>query len=106
MAQSLLHLLEIAEGLEKRGVQLQSLTEPIDTLPLLWAGRTFYLLCGVFPWADALQHWREPEGRDCGIEETRETPWRPLKLTAAQIAHAREMIHSGGETRAMVAELF
>jgi DNA invertase Pin-like site-specific DNA recombinase len=102
MARSLLHLLTIAADFEKRGIQLRSLTEPIDTTTP--AGRAFYQMTAVFA---ELQRSLIRENQKACIAAAKKRGrhlGRPRKLNPQQKAHAAELLKAG-KPPAEVAEL-
>lgn len=104
IARSLLHLLTIADDFERRGIQMQSLTEPIDTTSPM--GRAFYQMCGVF--AELLRSQGKENQRE-GIDAAKRRGkhlGRPFRLTADQIAYARARIEAGEETYNSMAHVF
>ena len=104
MARSLLHLLTIAEDFQRQGIQLKSLTEPIDTTSPM--GRAFYQMCGVFA---ELLRTQGKENQRAGINAAKRRGkhlGRPRKLTPEQLRYATEMTSKGEKTLADMAALY
>lgn len=104
LGRSLPHLVEVVNGLREAGIGFRSLQEQIDTTS---AGGRFYLhiLAALAEFERELISERTKAGM-ASARRNGKNVGRPPKLTAAQVAHARELIDSGRETRAGVAALF
>lgn len=104
LGRSLPHLINVITGLRDAGIGFRSLQEQIDTTS---AGGRFY-----FHMLAALAEFEREliaERTKAGMASARRRGvhiGRPRKLTAQQLAHARELIESGEETQAGAAALF
>lgn len=103
LGRSLPHLVEIIDALRQAGVGFRSLQEQIDTTS---AGGRFYLhiLAALAEFEREMISERTKAGMAAARRNGKHVG-RPRKLTDAQIARARAMIDSGGETRASVATM-
>jgi DNA invertase Pin-like site-specific DNA recombinase len=89
---------------EKRGINLKSLTEPIDTGSAM--GKAFYGIAAVFA---ELFRAINKENQRAGIEAAKRRGkhlGRPRKLTAEQLRYAREQIAAEKETTNSMATIF
>lgn len=104
LGRSLPHLVEVINGLRTSGVGFRSLQEQIDTTS---AGGRFYfhMLASLAEFERELISERTKAGM-ASARRRGKSIGRPRKLTRQQIHHARDMVESGRETRAAVAELF
>lgn len=104
LGRSLPHLVEVINGLRASGVGFRSLQEQIDTTS---AGGRFYLhiLASLAEFERELISERTKAGM-ASARRRGKSIGRPRKLTRQQIHHARDMVESGRETRASMAELF
>jgi DNA invertase Pin-like site-specific DNA recombinase len=103
LGRSLPHLINVITGLRDAGIGFRSLQEQIDTTS---AGGRFYLhiLAALAEFERELIAERTKAGM--ASARRRAHIGRPRKLTAQQIARARELIKSGEETQAGAAALF
>ena len=102
LGRSLRDLIAMLDDLRERGVRFQSLTEAIDTSTP--TGRAMWQMIGVLA---ELERSLIAERTRAGVEAARRRGvkfGRKRKLSAGQIAHARELI-AKGESRRYVAEL-
>ena len=104
LGRSLPHLVETINGLRESGVGFRSLQEQIDTT---CAGGRFYfhMLASLAEFERELISERTKAGMASARRRGKHIG-RPRKLTPQQLDHAREMVQSGHETRAAMAELF
>jgi DNA invertase Pin-like site-specific DNA recombinase len=104
LGRSLPHLINVITGLRDAGIGFRSLQENIDTTS---AGGRFYLhiLAALAEFERELIGERTKAGM-ASARKRGQHIGRPRKLTAQQIARARELIASGEETRAGAAALF
>jgi DNA invertase Pin-like site-specific DNA recombinase len=100
---SLHHLLDLAADVQARGVGLVVLKQDIDTTTA--TGRLiFHLLAAIDEWQRELV----VEGTHEGLAAARargRTGGRKLKLTAAQVKHARDLYGGEEHTVADIAKL-
>jgi DNA invertase Pin-like site-specific DNA recombinase len=99
-----LDLLSMLQDFEQRGINLKSLTEPIDTGSAM--GKAFYGIAAVFS-----QLFREisKENQRAGIEAAKRRGkhlGRPRKLTPEQIRFAHSQIVKGEDTFNSMATIF
>jgi DNA invertase Pin-like site-specific DNA recombinase len=102
LARSLRDLIVMMDDLRERGVRFQSLTEAIDTQTP--TGRAMWQMIGVLA---ELERSLIAERTRAGVKAAQRRGvkfGRKRKLSAAQIAHARELIEKG-EPRRYVASL-
>jgi DNA invertase Pin-like site-specific DNA recombinase len=104
LGRSLPHLIDVITGLRDAGIGFRSLQEQIDTTS---AGGRFYfhMLAALAEFERELIGERTTAGMASARRRGKHVG-RPRKLTPQQLAHARELIESGEETRAGVAALF
>jgi DNA invertase Pin-like site-specific DNA recombinase len=104
LGRSLPHLISVITGLRDAGIGFRSLQEQIDTTS---AGGRFYLhiLAALAEFERELIGERTKAGM-ASARKRGQHVGRPRKLTAQQIAHARELIASGEETQTGAAALF
>jgi len=104
LGRSLPHLVEIINGLREAGIGFRSLQEQIDTTN---AGGRFYfhMLAALAEFEREMISERTKAGMASARRRGKHIG-RPRKLSAQQVAHARELIDSGKETRAAAAALF
>jgi len=104
LSRSLKDLLELAEILESRGVQLRVLEQGIDTSTP--GGRLFFHLVGAFAQFERdLIRERTREGMAIARSKGKLKGGKP-KLNAAQQKHLVELHNAGGHTISELAELF
>ena len=104
LGRTLSHLIETINGLGDRGIGFRSLQEQIDTTSA--GGRfNFHLLASLAQFERELISERTIAGMASARRRGKHIG-RPRKLTPQQVDHALDMIESGRETRAAVAELF
>jgi DNA invertase Pin-like site-specific DNA recombinase len=99
-----LDLLSMLEDFEKRGINLKSLTEPIDTTTAM--GKAFYGIAAVFA---ELFRTMNKENQTAGIAAAKRRGkhlGRPRKLTPEQIRYAQEQIAAENETPTSMASIF
>jgi DNA invertase Pin-like site-specific DNA recombinase len=99
-----LDLLSMLHDFEKRGINLKSLTEPIDTSSAM--GKAFYGIAAVF---SELFRSISKENQRAGIDAARRRGkhlGRPRKLTSDQLRFARAQIAAGDDTYNSVATIF
>jgi DNA invertase Pin-like site-specific DNA recombinase len=99
-----LDLLSMLEDFEKRGINLKSLTEPIDTTTAM--GKAFYGIAAVFA---ELFRTMNKENQTAGIAAAKRRGkhlGRPRKLTPEQIRYAQEQIAAEKETPTSMASIF
>lgn len=107
LGRSLLDLVEMVEGLRRRGVGLKVLTgagASIDTTKA--EGRMVF---GIFGALAEFERELIRERTMAGMQAAKRRGLhvgRPRKLTSHQLSHARELIANGSDTRAGVAALF
>ena len=102
LARSLRDLIAMLDDLQERGVRFQSLTESIDTQTP--TGRAMWQMIGVLA---ELERSLIAERTRAGVKAAQRRGiqfGRKRKLSAAQLAHARELIDKG-EARSYVASL-
>jgi DNA invertase Pin-like site-specific DNA recombinase len=102
LARSLRDLIAMMDDLRERGIRFQSLTEAIDTQTP--TGRAMWQMIGVLA---ELERSLIAERTRAGVKAAQRRGvkfGRKRKLSAAQIAHARELIEKG-EPRRYVASL-
>lgn len=104
LGRSLPHLVEVINGLREAGIGFRSLQEQIDTTS---AGGRFYfhMLAALAEFEREMISERTKAGMASARRRGKHIG-RPRKLSAQQVAHARELIDSGKETRAAAAALF
>ena len=104
LGRSLIHLVEVINGLRDAGIGFRSLQEQIDTTS---AGGRFYLhiLAALAEFERELISERTRAGMEAARRNGKHIG-RPLKLTPQQVAMARDMIESRKETRRAVAARF
>ena len=93
LGRSLRDLIDMLDDLRARGVRFQSLTEAIDTDTAI--GRAMWQLVGVLA---ELERSLITERTRAGVKEAQKRAvkfGRKLKLSPAQIAHARQQIEKG-----------
>jgi len=103
LGRSLRDLILLLDDLAERGVRFQSLTESIDTQTPV--GRAMWQMIGVLA---ELERSLIAERTRAGVKAAQRRGvkfGRKRKLSAAQIAHARELLEKG-ESRQYVADLF
>jgi DNA invertase Pin-like site-specific DNA recombinase len=99
-----LDLLAMLADFEKRGINLKSLTEPIDTSSAM--GKAFYGIAAVFAELfRAISKENQAEGIAAARRHGKHLG-RPRKLTPEQIRYARELIDAGRETPNSMATIF
>jgi len=104
LGRSLPHLVEVINSLREAGIGFRSLQEQIDTTN---AGGRFYfhMLAALAEFEREMISERTKAGMASARRRGKHIG-RPRKLSAQQVAHARELIDSGKETRAAAAALF
>ncbi len=103
LGRSLPDLIEAVNGLREAGIDFCSLQEQIDTTSA--GGRFyFYMLAALAEFERELISERTRAGMAVARRRGKHIG-RPRKLTPQQVTHAREMIDSGKEMRAAVADL-
>lgn len=104
LGRSLAQLIGLIDELGKRGVGFQSLSETIDTTTA--GGRLiFHVMGALAEFERALIGERTRAGMQAAKRRGKAVG-RPRKLNVNHLAHARDLIDSGKETRAGVAKLF
>jgi DNA invertase Pin-like site-specific DNA recombinase len=103
LGRSLPHLVEVINSLREAGIGFRSLSEQIDTTS---AGGRFYfhMLAALAEFEREMISERTKAGMASARRRGKHVG-RPRKLSAQQLAHARELIKSDKETRASVAAL-
>lgn len=99
-----LDLLSMLHDFEKRGINLKSITEPIDTSSAM--GKAFYGIAAVFA---ELFRSISKENQRAGIEAAKRRGkhlGRPRKLTPEQIRYAQSQIDKGEDTFNSMATIF
>lgn len=104
LGRSLPHLVEVINGLRKRGVGFRSLQEQIDTT---CAGGRFYfhMLAALAEFERELISERTRAGMDA-VRRRGKHIGRPFKLTLAQCDQARALIAAGTLSRRAIAARF
>ncbi|MFB3119224.1 MAG: recombinase family protein [Stenotrophomonas maltophilia] len=104
LGRSLIHLVEVINGLRDAGIGFRSLQEQIDTTS---AGGRFYLhiLAALAEFERELISERTRAGMEAARRNGQHLG-RPRKLTPQQVTMARHMIESRKETRRAVADRF
>jgi DNA invertase Pin-like site-specific DNA recombinase len=93
LGRSLAHLASTLDDLQKRGIKFLSLTEHLDTSTHM--GRAMYQMAGIF--AELERGWiaeRTYAGR-IAARKRGVRFGRPVKMTSAQIKHARKQVEDG-----------
>lgn len=91
LARSTRDLLEITETLEKKGVNLKVLDQPIDTTTA--AGKLFFTILGAFGEFEAtIRAERQREGIDAALAKGEDSPFkgRPATISPEQVAELRQ----------------
>lgn len=104
LGRSLGHLIEVINGLGEKGVGFASLSESIDTTTA--GGKlVFHMMGALAEFERSLISERTKAGMRSARNRGKHI-CRPRKLTTAQISHARDMIETGKQTRAGMANLY
>jgi DNA invertase Pin-like site-specific DNA recombinase len=104
LGRSLDHLIALIDTIGKQGAGFASLTESIDTTTA--GGRlVFHMMGALAEFERGLIKERTKAGMSAAKRRGKHVG-RPFKLTRQQVSHGRELITSGKESRAAVAELF
>lgn len=104
LGRSLGDLIQLLDTIGRAGAGFQSLSDAIDTTTA--GGRlVFHLLGAMAEFERGLISERTKAGLGAARKRGR-VLGRPRKLSPHQIAHARELIEAGTETRGAVAALF
>lgn len=104
LGRSLPQLVEVIDSLRQAGIGFQSLQEQIDTTS---AGGRFYfhMLAALAEFEREMIRERTKAGMASAKRRGKHVG-RPRRLSPQQIAHAREQIEAGQETRAAMAAMF
>lgn len=103
LGRSLTYLVQLLDGLGKKGVGFASLSEAIDTTTA--GGRlVFHMMGALAEFERSLIAERTKAGM-AAAKHRGQHVGRPRKLSAQQLAQARALLASGAETRAAVASL-
>ncbi|GAB4228047.1 MAG: recombinase family protein [Methyloligellaceae bacterium] len=104
LGDSLSSLVEVINGLRERGVGFRSILEQIDTTG---AGGHYYLhIMAALVDFERERISAQTKAGMAAAKRRGKHVGRPRRLSPQQIVHARKLITSGRETRAVVAELF
>lgn len=104
LGRSLDHLIALIDTIGKQGAGFVSLTETIDTTTA--GGRlVFHMMGALAEFERGLIKERTKAGMAAAKRRGKHVG-RPFKLTGQQVAHARELLASGKESRNAVAALF
>lgn len=101
LARSTRDLLQIADTLEQKGVNLRVLEQPIDTSTA--AGKLFFTILGAFGEFEAdIRKERQREGIDAALEKGDASPFkgRPASIDAAKVARMK----ADGQTPSAIAK--
>lgn len=94
LGRSLQDLLEILDGIQRKGAMFRSLTEPIDTRTA--AGKLMYSVLGaVAEFERAMIRERSIAGQVAAIKRGIVVGGRPKKLGAREVSHAKRMRENG-----------
>ena len=103
LGRSLVHLIEILDGIGKAGGGFVSLSEKVDTTTA--GGRlVFHVMGAMAEFERSLTSDRTRAGMQAAKRRGQEVG-RPRKLSAHQLDHARKLLASGEETRAGAAAI-
>ncbi len=103
LGRSLPHLVQLVADLGARGIGFRSLSDPIDTQST--GGRlVLHIMGALAEFERSLIVERTQAGLQAAKKRGRKLG-RPIKLTSAQVAHARSMLASGEDGRTVARSL-
>lgn len=103
LGRSLSHLVGLLDELGKRGIGFASITEAIDTTTA--GGRlVFHMMAALSEFERSIIVERTKAGMSAARRRGKRLG-RPIKLTGDHLAHARELLATGGHTKRSVAAL-
>jgi DNA invertase Pin-like site-specific DNA recombinase len=104
LGRSTIHLLQVLDGLRKRGIDFQALTQGIDTTTAV--GRMLYGQLAVFAEFEREQISERTKAGMAAAKARGKHIGRPRKLTARQIAKARAKLAARSDTITAIAKRY